>query len=82
MNFDWDPGDTAFRAELREFLDAELPEDWDEIARHGPGSDETAPFSADSPPSAAASTRSEPTSSISAISALSPRRGPSLMIRV
>jgi alkylation response protein AidB-like acyl-CoA dehydrogenase len=45
MDFRWSEDDLAFRAELRAFLDAELPPDWDEIAKGGPGSDEQVAFS-------------------------------------
>ena len=37
MEFGWSAEDAAFRAELRAFLDATLPADWDEIAKDGPG---------------------------------------------
>ena len=45
MEFGWSEDDLAFRAELRAFLDAALPADWDEIAKGGPGSDEQVAFS-------------------------------------
>lgn len=45
MEFDWNEDDARFREELRAFLDAELPDDWEEISRHGPGSDAQADFS-------------------------------------
>ncbi len=45
MEFGWSADDFAFRAELRAWLDAELPPDWDEIAKGGPGSDEQVGFS-------------------------------------
>ena len=45
MEFDWDPGDAQHRAEIRDFLAAVLPEDWEEISKHGPGSDDQAAFS-------------------------------------
>ena len=45
MDFAWSDDDRTFRAELRAFLDAELPDDWDEIAKGGPGSDEQVAFS-------------------------------------
>ncbi len=45
MEFGWSDEDLAFRAELRAFLDVELPPDWDEIAKGGPGSDEQVAFS-------------------------------------
>lgn len=38
MNFEWDPSDDAYRAELREVI-ATLPEDWwENYAPHGPSS--------------------------------------------
>ncbi len=36
MNFDWEPEQLNFRAHVRDFLAANLPDDWEEIA-HGPG---------------------------------------------
>ena len=45
MRLTWDEEAEAFRAELRAFLDAALPSDWDEIAKGGPGSDEQVAFS-------------------------------------
>ena len=45
MEFDWSPQDAAFRRELAAFLDAELPPDWDELAKDGPGSEAQAAFS-------------------------------------
>jgi alkylation response protein AidB-like acyl-CoA dehydrogenase len=45
MNFGWTPGDQAFRARVREFLARELPSNWEEISRHGPGSREQTEFS-------------------------------------
>ncbi|WP_342363703.1 acyl-CoA dehydrogenase family protein [Terrarubrum flagellatum] len=45
MDFDWTEEDRAYRARIREFLKKELPSDWDEISRHGPGSREQTEFS-------------------------------------
>ena len=45
MEFEWSPEDAAFRRELAAFLDAELPADWDELAKDGPGSEAQAAFS-------------------------------------
>jgi alkylation response protein AidB-like acyl-CoA dehydrogenase len=45
MEFSWAPDDAAFREELRGFLAAELPSNWAEIAKHGPGSDAQLEFS-------------------------------------
>lgn len=45
MEFDWSPEDVAYRAELLEFLGEALPEDWEELSKGGPGSDEQAAFS-------------------------------------
>lgn len=47
MDFDWTEEDRAYRARIRAFLDSELPENWEEIARHGPGSREQTDFSRD-----------------------------------
>jgi len=44
VDFAWSDEDAAFRRELREFLDATLPPDWDEVAKDGPGSDAQAAF--------------------------------------
>jgi alkylation response protein AidB-like acyl-CoA dehydrogenase len=45
VEFGWSDDDLAFRAELRAWLDVELPPDWDEIAKGGPGSDAQVAFS-------------------------------------
>ena len=45
MEFDWDPSDLEHRKEVRAFLDETLPEDWETISAHGPGSDAQAAFS-------------------------------------
>ena len=45
MNFDWTTEHRAFRDKLRAFLKAELPDDWESIAHHGPGSAEITAFS-------------------------------------
>ena len=45
MNFEWTPGQIAFRERLRAFLKAELPDNWENIAHHGPGSKEITAFS-------------------------------------
>ena len=45
MEFEWSPEDLAFRRELRQFLDENLPEDWERISKDGPGSDAQAAFS-------------------------------------
>lgn len=44
MNFAWTPEQTAFRALVRDFLAANLPENWETIA-HGPGSEAQSVFS-------------------------------------
>jgi len=44
MNFDWEPEQLQFRAVVREFLAANLPDHWEEIA-HGPGSEAQSIFS-------------------------------------
>jgi len=45
VELEWSPEDAAFRRELADFLDAELPPDWDELAKDGPGSEAQAAFS-------------------------------------
>lgn len=45
MNFGWSEADSAFRSRVQAFLKAELPVDWAEMSRHGPGSREQTEFS-------------------------------------
>ena len=45
MEFDWSVEDAAYRKEFVDFLGEILPENWDEISKHGPGSDLQAEFS-------------------------------------
>ena len=45
MDFNWTAEDNAFRQRVRDLLERELPPNWDEIARHGPGSAEQSAFS-------------------------------------
>jgi alkylation response protein AidB-like acyl-CoA dehydrogenase len=45
MEFDWSDEDVAFRRELQEFLAENLPSNWEEISKDGPGSDAQAEFS-------------------------------------
>ncbi len=45
MNFEWTDEQQAFREKLRTFLAAELPDNWESIAHHGPGSAEITAFS-------------------------------------
>ena len=45
MQFLWEEDDRGFRDGVRDFLKRELPSDWPEIARHGPGSREQTEFS-------------------------------------
>jgi len=45
MDFEWTPEHQAFRDKLRAFLKAELPDNWESIAHHGPGSAEITAFS-------------------------------------
>ncbi|MCB1464113.1 MAG: acyl-CoA dehydrogenase family protein [Nitratireductor sp.] len=54
MDFTWTAEDAAYRARVRNFLDRELPDNWDEIARHGPGSPEQTEFSLEFCPKLAA----------------------------
>lgn len=44
MNFAWNPEQVTFRAVVRDFLAANLPDDWESIA-HGPGSEAQSVFS-------------------------------------
>ena len=44
MEFDWNPEDVAYREELVRFIEGELPVDWEEISKNGPGGDEQAAF--------------------------------------
>jgi alkylation response protein AidB-like acyl-CoA dehydrogenase len=44
MNFAWNPEQTTFRALVRDFLAANLPDNWESIA-HGPGSEAQSVFS-------------------------------------
>jgi alkylation response protein AidB-like acyl-CoA dehydrogenase len=45
LEFAWSQEDARHREEIRAFLDELLPEDWEEISKHGPGSDPQAAFS-------------------------------------
>jgi alkylation response protein AidB-like acyl-CoA dehydrogenase len=45
LDFEWSEDDARFRDALGRFLDEALPADWEEISRHGPGSDAQAAFS-------------------------------------
>ncbi len=45
MEFEWSREDALHRDEVRAFLVETLPEDWEEISKHGPGSDTQAAFS-------------------------------------
>jgi alkylation response protein AidB-like acyl-CoA dehydrogenase len=45
VEFDWSDEDAAHREEVRAFLRSELPDDWPELSKHGPGSDAQAAFS-------------------------------------
>jgi alkylation response protein AidB-like acyl-CoA dehydrogenase len=44
VEFEWSEDDLAFRAELKRFLADTLPANWDELSKHGPGSDAQAAF--------------------------------------
>jgi alkylation response protein AidB-like acyl-CoA dehydrogenase len=54
LEFGWSPDDRAYRRELQQFLAATLPDDWDEVAKDGPGSDAQAQFSREFCPKLAA----------------------------
>src|SRR5207245_1431192 len=45
VNFRWSAAEQAFRARIIDFLRTELPDDWDQVSRHGPGSREQTEFS-------------------------------------
>jgi alkylation response protein AidB-like acyl-CoA dehydrogenase len=45
VEFGWSEEELRFRAELREFLRSNLPANWREVAKDGPGSDAQAVFS-------------------------------------
>ncbi|MDX1733308.1 MAG: acyl-CoA dehydrogenase family protein [Halioglobus sp.] len=45
MDFDWSEDDIRHRRDVREFLRQELPENWEEMSRDGPGGDVQAAFS-------------------------------------
>lgn len=45
MDFSWTAEETAYRQRLRDFLAASLPENWESVAHHGPGSAEITEFS-------------------------------------
>lgn len=45
MEFHWSEEQRAFRRRVRDFLEAELPDNWRATSRHGPGSREQTEFS-------------------------------------
>jgi alkylation response protein AidB-like acyl-CoA dehydrogenase len=45
VDFTWSDADARYRAELREFLERELPADWEAVSKDGPGSDAQLDFS-------------------------------------
>jgi len=45
LEFDWSAEDARHRDEIRAFLASVLPDDWEEISKHGPGSDAQSAFS-------------------------------------
>lgn len=45
MNFDWSDFHRAFRQRIRDFLAQNLPQNWEEMAHHGPGSEGQTQFS-------------------------------------
>ncbi len=45
MDFNWTHQDSAYRQRIRDFLQSELPANWADIARFGPGSEEQTEFS-------------------------------------
>lgn len=55
MDFGWTEEDRAYRERVRDFLKRELPKDWVDISRHGPGSRQQTEFSLEFCPKLAAS---------------------------
>jgi alkylation response protein AidB-like acyl-CoA dehydrogenase len=45
MEFGWSQAQATYRQQVRDLLKAELPQDWDDIAVHGPGSEHQTEFS-------------------------------------
>ena len=45
MDFAWTEEDRSYRQRIRDFLKRELPSNWGDISRHGPGSREQTEFS-------------------------------------
>jgi alkylation response protein AidB-like acyl-CoA dehydrogenase len=45
VEFEWNGDELAFRRELTAFLESELPEDWEEISKGGPGGEAQVRFS-------------------------------------
>ncbi|MEY2928078.1 MAG: hypothetical protein RL367_2555 [Pseudomonadota bacterium] len=45
MNFIWTEQEAAFRQRLKDFMGANLPDNWEDVAGHGPGSAEITEFS-------------------------------------
>ncbi|NQX88703.1 MAG: acyl-CoA dehydrogenase family protein [Halioglobus sp.] len=45
MDFDWSEEDIQHRQDIRDFLEQELPDNWEEMSQHGPGGDSQATFS-------------------------------------
>ncbi len=54
MDFDWADRDREFRARVKAFLARELPHDWADLSRHGPGSRAQTGFSLEFCPKLAA----------------------------
>jgi len=54
MEFNWTEEQREYRARIRDFLERELPADWSEVSRHGPGSREVTEFSLEFCPKLAA----------------------------
>lgn len=54
MNFDWTDEQAALRERVRELLARELPPDWEQLSRHGPGSPAQTAFSLEFCPKLAA----------------------------
>jgi len=44
MNFEWNDQQSSFRKGIEDFLAVNLPDDWEEFSKHGPGSRELTEF--------------------------------------
>ena len=56
MEFNWSESEQALREKVRALLQRELPQDWEALSRHGPGSRAQTEFSLSFCPRLAADT--------------------------